>query len=111
MSEGIWLRKGKIYKVITDSRFKRNYMLFSPLDSFYFSGTYSHNLETLFTINLNGDFKTPSSLGLWPYDVFIPLNFHDWLEVGQFLKNTEFRVNLKTKEIIDTEKEEELVEI
>ena len=111
MSEGIWLRKGKIYKVRTDSRFKRNYMLFSPLNDFYRSGTWHSTLNTAFTINMNGEFVYLGSVGIWSYDTLEPLTFNDWLEIGQYLKNTKFRVNLKTKEMIDTEKEEELVEI
>lgn len=111
MSEGIWLRKGKIYKVRTNSRYKRDYMLFSPCQTLYYSGIYSYSLNTYFAINLNGKISLSSAIGLWPYDVFEPLTYSDWLEVGQYLKNTKFRVNLKTKELIDTKKEEELVEI
>lgn len=100
MDKGIQLEKGKIYKLKTkQGLFKRNYMIFSPkeTETFYFSGFLCKN--TIFTIDLEGEFKLDSSIGLWVGDKIVDLNMKDWLEVGQFLRTTEFRFNLKTREL------------
>ena len=101
MNKGIQLEKGKIYKLKTEpGNFKRSYMIFSPKETFYFSGWCSLFCQkTLFTINLEGEFKLDSSIGLWGGDKIVDLNIKDWLEVGQFLRTTEFRFNLKTREL------------
>jgi hypothetical protein len=100
MDKGIQLEKGKIYKLKTkQGLFKRNYMIFSPKETFYLSGLISLCKNTIFTIDLEGEFKLDSSIGLWVGDKIVDLNMKDWLEVGQFLRATEFRFNLRTKEL------------
>lgn len=114
--EGFWLRKGKIYKVVgMFTIFKRPYILFSPrrdIEMCYYHKCVA-TVDTLFEINLNGVFKLNASIGIRYDDEFEELTVNDWLEVGQFLKNTQLRYNLKTKEIIDITKkeEEELIEL
>jgi hypothetical protein len=111
--EGFWLRKGKIYKVIgKQTIFKRPYILFSPRRDMCYFRIFVTTVDTLFAINLEGEFKLNDSIGIWYNDEFEELTVADWLEVGQFLKNTQLRYNLKTKEIIDiTNKEEEELEL
>jgi len=110
--EGFWLRKGEVYKIKTDSTiFSRDYMLFSPSRDYYYSGNWCNYIDSIFTINLNGEFKCPSNLGIWTHDYIAPLEVKDWLEIGQYLKNTPYRVNLRLKKIIDTSLEGDLEEI
>ena len=100
MDKGIQLEKGKIYKLNTEpGLFKRSYMIFSPKETFYFSESLLLCKNTIFTIDLEGEFKLDSSIGLWKGDKIVDLNMKDWLEVGQFLRATEFRFNLKTREL------------
>lgn len=110
--EVFWLRKGKIYKVDSKhTKFKRSYILFSPKKDMCYSHMFVATVHTLFSINLEGEFKLNGSIGLWSDDEFEELTVADWLEVGQFLKNTEYRFNFKTKELIKTKEEELLVEL
>lgn len=113
MDKGIQLEKGKIYKLNTESRlFKRSYMIFSPKETFYFSGLIRLFKNTIFTIDLEGKFKLDGNIGLWEDDEIVDLNMNDWLEVGQFLRTTEFRFNLKTRELRNKELDEwEITEI
>jgi len=104
MDKGIQLEKGKIYKLNTEQGlFKRNYLIFSPKETFYFSGCVLLCKNTIFTIDLEGKFKLDSGIGLWEGDKIVDLNMNDWLEVGQFLRTTEFRFNLKTRELKNIE--------
>ena len=100
MDKGIQLEKGKIYKLKTQpGNFKRSYIIFSPKETFYFSGWFGLCKNTIFTIDLEGEFELDGNIGLWGGDKIVDLNMKDWLEVGQFLRTTEFRFNLKTREL------------
>lgn len=106
MDKGIQLEKGKIYKLKTETGiFKRSYMIFSPKETFYFSGWLTLYKDTIFTIDLEGEFELDGNIGLWEGDKIVDLNMKDWLEVGQFLRTTEFRFNLKTRELKNIELE------
>ena len=113
MDKGIQLEKGKIYKLNTElGNFKRSYMIFSPKETFYFSGLIGLCKNTIFTIDLEGEFELDGNIGLWRGDKIVDLSINDWLEVGQFLRTTEFRFNLKTRELKNIElKHWEITEI
>ena len=107
----MFLKKNKIYKLKTShGLFDRDYLLFALKEDFYWSGIGIEIRSTFFTIDLVGNLNIDNYVGLWSDDAIEPLTVDNWLEVGQYLKNTNFRINLRTKELIEiNKKKEELV--
>lgn len=99
------LKKNKIYKLCTTCDcYHRNYMLFSLAQDCVGRINRGKSLNTLFAINLDGEFKIDSGIGLWGNDVIEPLTLKDWMEVNQHLRGTQFRFNFKTQELIEINK-------
>lgn len=111
MDKGIFLKKNKIYKLKSSLRwYDRDYLLFALKEDFYWSGIGIEIRSTFFTIDLVGNLNIDNYVGLWSDDTIEPLTVDNWLEVGQYLKNTNFRINLRAKELIEiNKKKEELV--
>ena len=104
MDKGIFLKKNKIYKLKSSLRwYDRDYLLFALKEDFYWSGIGIEMRPTFFTIDLVGNLNIDNYVGLWSDDTIEPLTVDNWLEVGQYLKNTNFRINLRTKELITHE--------
>ena len=87
-------------------------MIFSPKRTLHLSNIYHLFEETFFIIDLEGGFSIDNEIGIWFSDEVVPMEVCDWFEVGQVLKNTKYKFNLRTKELINTiQNEEELEEI
>lgn len=108
----IKLEKNRIYKIITtNTSFKRRYMLFAlPKDIEWEGGKSVHT--SLFLINLEGEFKIGSDMGLNHDSKVVEPSAFDLLEVGCFLRGTKLRANIRTKKVTDIELENwEITEI
>jgi len=99
--DGIQLEKGRVYKVITPTKsFKRDYMIFSLRENFYYNFKYHCIRPCLFIINMDGELrKDDAQIGIWDYDVFKELNANDLFELSNILRGTRLRYNRKTKKI------------
>lgn len=108
----IRLEKNRIYKIITtNTSFKRNYMLFALPKDIEWEGSKAC-INSLFLINLEGEFNMGCAMGLNPDSKIVEPTASDWLEVGFLLRGTKLRANLRTKKVIDIELENwEITEI
>lgn len=96
------LEKGKIYKATFSCKcFNRNYILFSPSDSECLNTRQVISIKTLFLINLNGLLTVNRNIGFEEaIRIDDVLTVSDWFEIGQAIKGSSIKINLKTKRVI-----------
>lgn len=107
MNEKFIPKEGDIVKVqVTDSEFKRDYMLVIWPNQYLISllntsrGKHVSALSN-FIINLNGEFSHTSSFGFSvDNDSILKPNVNDMFEVSRVLRENGLRYNLKTKKLI-----------